>query len=209
MGYVKRHCGMAMPSRQRGVVLLITLIVLVAMTLAAIGMMRSVDTGMVVAGNMGFKQSTLQGADSGYGAAMAVLKNMHTNNRAALDNNNAFPGYVAEVCELDTVNPCPATPWWTDATDWTGNPYNWTGAVSNWNAAPSITLANGVTVQYVVHRMCPNQGTPTDGCMWELIPTGKTINDLPLNMVYYRVTTRSVGPRNSVSYTQTLGLALN
>lgn len=217
MRHMKNHRGMTMPSRQRGVVLLITLIVLVAMTLAAIGMMRSVDTGMVVAGNMGFKQSTLQGADSGYGTAMAALKNMHDTNMAALQNNGAFAGYVAEVCDLDTVNPCAATPWWSDATDWSGDPYFWTGALTNWDAAPSVTLANGVTVQYVVHRMCPNQGLATltnqgggtDGCMMEQIPTGHDINDPLLEMVYYRITTRSVGPRNSISYTQTLALLLN
>lgn len=214
MAYSKTHRGMSLPIRQRGVVLLIALIVLVAMTLAAIGMMRSVDTGMVVAGNMGFKQATLQGADRGYGAAVAALKNMNATNNTALENNNAFAGYVAEVCDLDTANPCSATPWWNDPTDWTGAPYNWTGALSNWDEAPSVTLANGVTVQYIVHRMCPNQGVATlvnqgggtDGCMMQQISISKDVDVPPIELVYYRITTRSVGPRNSLSYTQTLVL---
>jgi flagellin-like protein len=49
--------------RERGVVLIIALIVLVAMTLVAIGTLRSVDTSNVVAGNLGFKQATLNGTD--------------------------------------------------------------------------------------------------------------------------------------------------
>ena len=46
-------------------VLLIALIVLVAMTLAGIGMMRSIDTGTLVAGNIGFRQAAVATRDSG------------------------------------------------------------------------------------------------------------------------------------------------
>jgi Tfp pilus assembly protein PilX len=41
-----------LPARQRGVMLIIALIVLVAMTMAGIAMMRSVDTATIVAGNI-------------------------------------------------------------------------------------------------------------------------------------------------------------
>lgn len=55
----------SMPQYQRGVVLLIALIVLVAMTLAGIGMMRSIDTTTLIAGNVAFKQTTIQAGDRG------------------------------------------------------------------------------------------------------------------------------------------------
>ena len=78
------------PSRsQRGVVLLIALIMLVAMTLAAIGMMRSVDTGTVIAGNMAFKQATLSatdvGTNSGFSALMSVANSANINNKTLLN----------------------------------------------------------------------------------------------------------------------------
>ena len=47
------------PERQRGVVLFIALIVMVAMSLAAIALFRSVDTANLVAGNQAFKQGAL------------------------------------------------------------------------------------------------------------------------------------------------------
>ena len=46
------HAG---PRKQRGTMLIIALIVLVAMTLAGIATMRSVDTATVMAGNIAFR----------------------------------------------------------------------------------------------------------------------------------------------------------
>ena len=58
--------------RQRGVVLLIALIVLVAMTLAGIGMMRSIDSGTLVSGNIGFREAAVATADTGVEAGARV-----------------------------------------------------------------------------------------------------------------------------------------
>src|SRR5256885_15968678 len=72
---MKRHAQGSLPMRcrQRGVTLFIALIVLVAMTMAAVAMMRSVDTATVVAGNIGFRQSAVNAADQGVQAAYAWL----------------------------------------------------------------------------------------------------------------------------------------
>ena len=51
--------------RQAGFVLFIALIVLVAMSLAAIGLVRSIDASTGIAGNMAFKQSTINVSDIG------------------------------------------------------------------------------------------------------------------------------------------------
>lgn len=70
--------------RQRGVVLLIALIVLIAMTLAGLALWRSVDATNVIAGNLAFKESTLMSADRGLQAALVWLDG----NRNALGDNN-------------------------------------------------------------------------------------------------------------------------
>src|SRR5689334_24410707 len=80
--------------RQSGVVLVIALIVLVAMTLVAIGTLRSVDTSNVVAGNLGFKQATLNGTDQVVETAYRYLA---TNWSGANLQNDAKPGYVSSV----------------------------------------------------------------------------------------------------------------
>src|SRR2546425_1077368 len=50
-------------ARQGGTILIIALIVLVAMTLAGIATMRSVDTATITAGNIGLRQASVNAAD--------------------------------------------------------------------------------------------------------------------------------------------------
>ena len=58
-------CMQRPPRRQKGIVLLVALTVLVAMSLAGVALIRSVDNTVVIAGNLAFKQSSLQVADRG------------------------------------------------------------------------------------------------------------------------------------------------
>ncbi|HLB44195.1 MAG TPA: hypothetical protein VJK49_02320, partial [Candidatus Limnocylindrales bacterium] len=58
---------------QRGVVLFIALIVLVAMSLAGVALIRSVDTGSVIAGNIAFRQTAMHVGDNGIEAARTWL----------------------------------------------------------------------------------------------------------------------------------------
>ena len=60
----------SLPEGQRGVILFVALIVMVIMSLAAIALVRSVDTANLVAGNQSFKQSALNATDLGVQAAM-------------------------------------------------------------------------------------------------------------------------------------------
>ena len=76
---------------ERGVVLLIALIVLVAMTLAGIGMMRSIDSGTLVAGNIGFREAAVATADTGVEAARAWL----VANSTSLNVDNPAAGYYS------------------------------------------------------------------------------------------------------------------
>src|SRR5476651_696590 len=88
--------------RQGGVVLLIALIVLVAMTLAGIGMMRSIDAETLVAGNIGFREAAVATADTGIESARTWL----LANATSLNADNAAMGYFSTR---------------QDAVDFTGN----------------------------------------------------------------------------------------
>ena len=59
--------------RQRGVVLYVALVVMVAMMLAGIAMLRSVGTGVAVAGNLAFKQNATLAGDRGAEAAISWI----------------------------------------------------------------------------------------------------------------------------------------
>lgn len=228
---------MAMPRSQRGVVLFIALIVLVAMTLAGIGMMRSVDTGSVISGNLAFRQATVNASDAGISAGFNTLVSVANSGNGAdkviLDFNSGSPcpaGATPARCSGGNINlpgysstpilACEVTRTCPLATD-----YTWWAVDANWNGAPTVTVTdpNGgtiATVSYLIHRMCqvPGIGTSAAGQLCQtytqqisgkegrsltsIVPTGL---DTTTN-VFYRITTRSVGARNTVTYTQTLAL---
>ena len=179
---------------QRGVVLLISLIVLVAMTLAGVAMVRSMDTTLGIAGNMAFKQATIQGSDIGTTAAYNWLGANSAG--ATLQNSNSTNGYFA-------TRPASEPDWFNEA--------SWGNAYKINNLAPD---AAGNRVRYIVHRMCtiagaynavgnecalyyPTSGASSGGSM----AVGSTqFEGIP--QLFYRVTTRVDGPRNTISIIQ-------
>lgn len=198
-----------MRSREEGLVLVIALIVLVAMTLAAIGMVRSLDTGTLVAGNIGFRQSAVATGDSGVEAARAWL----LANRNVLDNDNPAAGYYSTR---------------QDNLDLTGNMtaggsdgVNWCGS----DPSQPVTAfcagaldATGAPVDYVINRLCSIPGSinaPGQSCMYsQTSGLGSTQQAADYssyglavkNLVYYRITARVNGPKNTVSYVQAVVL---
>jgi type IV pilus assembly protein PilX len=209
------------PRSQRGVVLLIALIMLVAMTLAGIGMMRSVDTGSMIAGNMAFKQATLNASDAGtsagFNALVAVANSNNPSDKAILNSNGNInlPGYSATP-----INPCEVTGQTNGNVFGTGcmaTQNTWWMVAANWANAPTVTVAdptNGstiATVSYLIHRMCQKSGDP-QGVLCQTYSTPATgcsktqLEPCTGTSVFYRITSRSVGLRNTVTYTQTLVL---
>lgn len=229
--------------KQRGVVLLLTLIILVAMTLAGIGMMRSVDTATVVAGNLAFKQTTSNAADGGTSAGFNLLTTFantgNKDDRLVLSVNPGQPcpgglsidvsnficpagviqpwGYLStpiNTCEV--TNTCVGPPTNTAGAALAGCPagatqYQWYQCTGSWVGAPSVNIAaTGTTVNYLIHRMCTQANnvptTPDAATPGGQFCLSYTSNGFPIPSFYYRVTARSVGPRNTVTYTQTLVL---
>jgi Tfp pilus assembly protein PilX len=186
--------------RQRGVVLFIALIVLVAMSLAGIALVRSVDTALGIAGNMAFKQATIQGSDRGVQAAYDWL--VANSAGATLQNTNAATGYYSSQPG--------AEPNWFDSANWPA------GAVATLDGgAPD---AAGNVVRYVIHRMCTQANTAYNGevggvpnqCALSIAATGGAGGSMAVGapefqgtpQVYYRITTRVDGPRNTSSVIQ-------
>jgi len=178
------------PLKQRGVVLFIALIVLVAMSLAGIGMMRSVDTGNLIAGNLAFKQATLNASDLGIETGFQWL--LTQAGTTALDADITANGYYANPPAND------ATLDWTDIANWAGS-------------VVLATDAAGNTTRYIIHRLCPTAGTVT-GQLCAISTTSGTASGgsssvgstvfTSTNSVYYRVMARVDGPRNTSSITE-------
>lgn len=131
--------------RQRGAVLFITLVILVAMSLAGIALVRAVDTTVVIAGNMALKQGTMMATDVGVEAASQILKTKFLAD--ATEANDAAQNYSA------SYNPALLLP--AQLTAGTAN------ALSN-------VSATGNTVRYWTERMCSATGPATlSGCIRE------------------------------------------
>ena len=199
---LRSHC----PRAQRGVILFIALIVLVAMSLAGIALMRSVDTNVLIAGNLAYRQSATGASDWGIEAARQYLQSTLAATPAGLDLDVPARGYYASwQSALDLYYRTATT---SDDFDWT------TGAV----LVGTDTAGN--EVRYVIHRICQNSGSATSpaancvrstqqGSSGTTTPGGTmtTVNYSNLQLpagtqIFYRVTVRVAGPRNTRSFIQ-------
>lgn len=198
------------PSRQRGVVLLIALIMLVAMTLGALALVRSVNITNIIAGNLAFQQGATNSGDTGIEVAINWLE---TNNGPGLDLNQAALGYSAVRGDPGALQSWDA--YWRAslfARAVTLNP-NVPGTVMAYTT--SAPNAAGNTVSYAIQRLCANQvapSSPTSGCSRPPVgaSTGGSSKGAGVvaltysSQVYYRITSRIAGPRNTVSYVQAI-----
>lgn len=175
--------------KQRGVVLFIALIVLVAMSLAGVALWRSIGTGVMIAGNIAMQRGAVTSSDIGIETARTWLMAQ----TPTVLNNTQPTGYISS---------------WDNIFDATT--FNWDGL-----STTAGTDAAGFTVQYVIHRLCslPNAGNnaPNQQCLTVSVAGGSSgrgggsYGVLPLSgttYVYFRITSRAIGPRNTVSYTQ-------
>ena len=184
------------PARQRGVVLLVALIILVALTLSGVALIRSVDTANLIAGNMSFHESATQAGERS--TELAVVNWLQPRTVAkdpALNSHSAANGYRA-------IRQDPAAGQSWDAF--------WTATLAA-QAVVGTQDAAGNTVSYVIQRLCDATGAPyTINCSKP--PTTNTggsfsaggIAPITNSQVYYRITTRIAGPRNTVAFIQTI-----
>jgi Tfp pilus assembly protein PilX len=168
---------------QRGSSLIIVVILLIILMVSALAMVRSSETVGAVAGNVAFKQAATEAADIGIARAATWL--------GALAN-----------AESAVVNVYYAT---QQGVDGHGLP------VVDWSPVPA-TAVNAFRVQYVVERMC-NGPTPVASVTAQCLTNqshqdgSKKVGSPAYSggtVVYYRVTVRVRGPRNSESFVQSL-----
>ena len=197
MKHVRKPQLQHSPRRQSGIVLLIALTVLVAMSLAGVALMRSVDNTVVIAGNISFKQASLQVSDRGGRDALEWLKTVYATGAGptTLSNDDSSHGYFS-------ARP-PTEPDWFDTATW----------ASAFTTNGGLPDASGNTVRYMVHRMCALPGLQENednqSCS-KYFPASQSNSKAVgqtayqgLFQMYYRITTRVDGPRNNVTITQT------
>ena len=187
--------------KQQGVVLFFALIALVVMSLAAVALIRSVDTNSLIAGNLSFKQSSILSADRGVEDAITWLKfkqGVLTVHPLSLNTDLVADGYYA------TSDVAPHL----DAK-----------ALVDASGLVDMTDTQGNAISYVVQRMCVQKGVNTDthdkrllnclfgpgedtGCM-EATAACIASRTAATKRLVYRITAKVVGPKNTTSYIQT------
>jgi Tfp pilus assembly protein PilX len=185
--------AIAKPRHQSGVVLFIALIVLVAMSFTGLAIMRSVGAGLLVASNLAFKQTTTAGAERGVEAAKAWLV---LQAGGYLENDHTGTGYYSSWATFDPMT------------------FNWGAGTTSLTADPA-----GTSIRYVIHRLCQTANASINAtgqqCVLKSVATttsggsagGVAYGSFNLKTKvspYYRITVRSDGPKNAVSYVQVI-----
>lgn len=194
----------------RGSALIFALIALVSMSLAALALVRSVDTGTVILGNVGFKREATAAADEATRQAIDWLQT------ADVSANNAAQGYYATTATtLDATGFQQAANTRT-LIDWDSDNcgYADSGTYAGCGQRPRSVSVSGVTAHYVILRLCAdlaatqcsrplNAVASADGSKGSLDyanPGGPEVN----TAVYYRIVVRVQGARQSQSFTETI-----
>lgn len=205
---------------QRGASLLFALITVVGLSLAAVGLIRSVDTGTGILGNLAFKQDSLLASDEATRQALTWLGNNVAG--ATLHNDIVAQGYSAR--HLPLLDPTGSG---SDATrtviDWADKPCSSYATGSFAACLSPLTLPalpNGVKAQYVILRLCSGPGDANSVSLVCAKPltasaavtgergeisaqnTGRVASSVLVQ--YFRVIVRTQSARQTVSTTETL-----
>lgn len=181
---------------QRGVIsTLLAIIVLLATLLAALALMRSIDTSNTVAGTLAFRQSVSQEAELAYQKAVSD-QFLYANGAGVGEADNAGIGYYASIQPVDSR----------------GIPVGLTNGSQGTQLANSAAVVD--KVYYMIERLCPTSGPPLvvapNPC---LVPaatvtggssTGNQGGFAVAASAGYRLTIRVDGPKSSQSYVQTV-----
>jgi type IV pilus assembly protein PilX len=197
------------PRQQRGMVLFVALIVMVALSLASVALIRSVDTTTSVAGNLAFRQASILKTNWAVEDATAKLFADATPGGAGVtilnrDADDATKSYWATLQPGESTGTVPAgIP--------RGIPAMLHKKVTSplGNQAPADKSLN--EVRWVIERVCNAAGVATvTNC--DMMPPkqgfGTTIHDMPYpdlpRVPFYRLTVRIDGPQNTVSFAQAM-----
>ncbi len=193
--------------KQRGVTMLFGLIALAIMMIGAAAMVRSMNTSLFNAGNLGFKRDLTNQAERATATAMAVV------NTGVLATELARQ--TAEPTQNYSATLLPANAQGIPTALLSDGAFAGVGVAGN-----DITVADqGVAVRYVIDRMCALTGVadPSHCTMSDTTDTnsGAPGNELRAEdnsaggagalprQVVYRLSVRVGGPRDTQAYFQT------
>lgn len=168
---------------ERGVTVLMTLVLLTVMLLGGVAMARLGEVSTLASGNAAYREGAVQASEVGINSAFVAIQ--------AIANEELDAGnwYFAKAQTLNASG-VPTT--------------------ADWTAAPELT-AGRYSVRYVVERLCTGVGAITDPVRQCVNKIKKPIRSYaggpepdPPTAKLYRVTVRVTGPRDTQTFVQSL-----
>ncbi|KPU92213.1 hypothetical protein APR50_24110 [Variovorax paradoxus] len=210
--------------RQRGAALIFALIALLVLGLATLALVRTVDTGSLLLGNMSFKQDATATGDQGVRAAFLWLKN-----QSNLGADQTAQGYYASTRESDPAKPVDVTgqqyptnaqrqliDWYPDDDALKNCAYASSGTCGLVSKDAGATPNGNNRMRYTIFRLCSmtdaqaaasgisnNCATPT-GLAGGNHEAGERGPKLAASGAFYRIVVQVRGSRNSVSFLETI-----
>lgn len=196
-------------SRQRGVVLIFCLIVLLILLGGGVAVMRSMNSSLFSAGNLAFKRDLVNQGEQAISNVLAALATGNLKTAAATSADLAAENYSAIQLQANARgiplvlldNQAPFT-----------GP-NILGATFTPGIGSIAGATPDISIRYVIDRMCNNTGTASvlgdAGCVRKPSATevrGGTAGLPPLPQppsLVYRLTVRVDGPRDTQVFLQT------
>jgi len=205
-----------MRANYRGAGLVVALVILVVMSLGALALVRAVASGLLVAGNLAFREAAVLAAESGSESAISWLSERAATTDLLSDQPEA--GYYASLPVGLSLSGQSNTS--TSATiDWDDDQCAARTGIRCFTAGPALPIdAAGHRVRYVIHRLCRTAGSSdaaANSCLLFRSAQGGSSNRGQLSYgaskrfqssdtVYYRITVHVRGPRNTTAFVQTL-----
>ena len=187
---------------QRGVVLLFAMIALVILLIGTVALMRSMNTSLFTAGNFGFKRDLTNQGERAMTTVLDLVQTGALASEAARQANSTASNYSATMLSTNAEGIPLAL--------LSDTAYATVGVAGN-DIAPA---GMGVTVRYVVDRLCTTAGPASeDSCtVVGTLPAGGSNSEVgsgsgggprgaPTGVVY-RVSIRVDGPRRTQSFFQ-------
>lgn len=211
---------------QRGASLLFALITLVALALAATALVRSVDTGAVVMGNLGAKKATAVAADRATQMAIKYLHSDMTEATRLIDHPN--DGYYAtskenfDITGFGSTDPArKLVNWEVDGSCAYATPTGDCDAATRPSNKVVVDAGARIEARWLILRLCETAGvnakSASNNCA--VVLKGGVSRDnsrgsvdgstgsgfeMPNQLPFYRIVVRVTGPRNAVTYTETI-----
>lgn len=170
---------------QRGVTMLVVLLLMVVMALGGMALARMTEIGTLASGNSSYREASLQASEVGLNTAYMAVRAI----APADEGTNAGTWYWATIQASDLATGLPTL---------------------DFAAAPEVVVG-AYSVRYVVERMCTvaNVTATLRQCLVKQAPQTDSarmgLDQLdPPNSRQFRITVRVTGPKSTETWVQSL-----